>query len=76
MAADGVIVVIDSKNNKFDNILDDWVNGFCKNIKVDTVTCFSYSKENDDKFETKQKVCKLYINFSPSIPSDDDIRSY
>jgi hypothetical protein len=53
----GVIVVIDSKNNKYDNILDDWVNNFCEGLDKNNICCFSYSKEQE-KVEIKKKTCK------------------
>ena len=30
----GVIIVIDAMSIRYDNYLDDWINGFCKEIKV------------------------------------------
>jgi hypothetical protein len=56
----GVIVVVDSKSGKYDNVLDEWINGFCKNFNVENVLCLSYSKE-DDKGEIKQKTCKTFL---------------
>ena len=55
--AHGVIVVIDSKNNKYDNILDDWINNFCEGMNKDNIFCFSYCKE-EEKGEIKKKTCK------------------
>jgi GTPase SAR1 family protein len=42
----GVIIVIDATDNKYDNVIDDWMNGFCKNVNPDYVICFSYKKDN------------------------------
>ena len=53
----GIIVVIDAKNSKYDNILDEWVNGFCKDVNVDNMICFSYSRDEENKNE-KPKICK------------------
>ena len=51
-------MVIDAKNSKYDNVLDEWVNGFCSDIKVDNMICLSYSKEDDYKSD-KEKICKI-----------------
>ena len=53
--------MIDSKNNKYDNVLDEWVNNFCKDVNIDNIICFSYSKEEDSRTETKQKICILIL---------------
>jgi len=59
--AHGVIVVIDSKNNKYDNILDDWINNFCEYMNKDNIVAFSYSRD-EEKGEIKKKTCnKLQI---------------
>ena len=52
-------MIVDSKNNKYDNILDEWMNNFCEGINQENIVCFSYSKE-EEKGEIKKKVCKLY----------------
>jgi hypothetical protein len=60
MDLNGIVLVIDAKNSKYDNTIDDWVNGFYPGFNIDDMICFSYSKEEENK-ETKQKVCKLKI---------------
>jgi len=59
--ANGAILVIDAKNNKFENDIDDWVNNFTKpgNIDINNIICLSYSK-NEDKVD-KVKSC-MYFN--------------
>jgi hypothetical protein len=57
----GVIIVVDSKNAKYDNLLDEWVNGFCKNFNVENILCLSYTKESDG--EVKQKTCNFLFKF-------------
>jgi Rab-like protein 5 len=61
----GVIIVIDSKNTKYDNILDEWMNNFCKGINMDNVLVMSNNKDEEGTKagETKQKICKFIIKF-------------
>lgn len=60
--AHGAIIVIDSKNNKYDNILDDWINNFCEGINKENIICFSYNKDEEkEKGEMKKKSCKLFL---------------
>jgi|LauGreDrversion4_2_1035121.scaffolds.fasta_scaffold1646213_2 hypothetical protein len=63
----GIILVIDTKNSKYDNTIDEWVNGFFPGFNIDDMTCFSYSREEETK-ETKQKVCMHKINLANQFP--------
>ena len=64
----GIILVIDSKNNKYDNIIDEYVNGFCSNFNIENMICFSYSKDEENKSETKHKVCKYLFKLANQFP--------
>ena len=66
----GVIIVVDSKNNKYDNTLDDWVNNFCQDFNIENIMCFSYSKE-EDKNDAKQKISNQFPKISIYEVSND-----
>lgn len=62
--AAGAILVIDAKNNKHDNIIDEWINGFClPNIEIDNMICIAYNKDTQksDKQRTSNQFPKLTI---------------
>ena len=60
----GVIIVIDAMSIRYDNYLDDWINGFCKEINRDHLVCFSYKKDDAKKGEPRQKTCNTF----PKLP--------
>lgn len=65
----GIILVIDSKNNKYDNILDEWVNNFCKGTFIENMTVFSYSRDEAVNFDAKQKICIYIFNLAHQFPN-------
>ena len=56
----GVIIVIDAMSLRYDNMLDDWLNGFCKDIDREKIVCFSYKRDDSKKGEPRQKTCNQY----------------
>jgi len=67
-------LIIDGKS-KHDNVIDDWVNNFCKqgNISVENMICIAYYKDNEkyDKQKTSNQFPKLNI-----YESDYDINNF
>lgn len=61
-SVNGAILVIDGKNTKHDNIIDEWVNGFClPEIDVERLVCISYHKDNQsDMDKEKQKTSNQF----------------
>ena len=59
--ANGVIIVLDAFNDKFDSVIGEWMNNFCNDINPEEVTCFSYKKE-DVKGISKNKLSHQYPN--------------
>ena len=57
--ANGVIIVLDAFNDKFDSIIDEWMNNFCTDINPENITCFSYKKE-DVKGISKNKQSRQF----------------
>ncbi len=49
-------------------MIDDWINGFCSNFNIDNIVCFSYSKDEENKTESKQKVCNYLIKLANQFP--------
>ena len=61
--ANGVIIVLDAVNDKYEAIIDEWMNGFCNEISQENVTCFSYKKD-DNKGFVKAKQSHQFPNLS------------
>ena len=59
--ANGVIIVLDAVNDKYEGVIDEWMNNFCTDIKPENVTCFSYKKE-DSKGISKKKLSHQFPN--------------
>ena len=59
--ANGVIIVIDSVNDKYEGIIGEWMSNFCNEIEPENVTCFSYKKE-DSKGISKVKQSHQFPN--------------
>jgi GTPase SAR1 family protein len=53
--ADGVIIVLDAVNEKYEATIDEWMNNFCTDINPDNIICFSYKKENSKGLEKKKQ---------------------
>ena len=60
--AHGCIVVVDAVSNRYDNVLDEWINGFCREIDKSKIICFSYKKDDD-----KGTVLKKQSNQFPNL---------
>jgi Rab-like protein 5 len=60
--AHACIVVIDALNNRYNDVLDDWMNGFCNGLDKNKIICFSY-KKND----AQGSVLKKTSNQFPSL---------
>ena len=63
--ANGVIIVLDAVNDKFEGVIDEWMNNFCTELSPQIVTCFSYKKE-DSKGIVKAKVSHQFPNMTIS----------
>ena len=63
--ANGVIIVLDAVNDKFEGVIDEWMNNFCTELSPLIVTCFSYKKE-DSKGIVKSKVSHQFPNMTIS----------
>ena len=63
--ANGVIIVLDAVNDKFEGVIDEWMNNFCTELSPQIVTCFSYKKE-DNKGIVKAKVSHQFPNMTIS----------
>ena len=61
--ANGVIIVLDAVNDKYEGVIDEWMNNFCSEINPDNVTCFSYKKE-DSKGIVKNKQSHQFPNMT------------
>ena len=61
--ANGVIIVIDAVNDKYEASIDEWMNNFCSEINPDNVTCFSYKKD-DSKGISKMKQSHQFPNLN------------
>ena len=61
--ANGVIIVLDAVNDKFEGVIDEWMNNFCSEMNPDNVTCFSYKKE-DNKGVAKNKQSHQFPNMT------------
>ena len=61
--ANGVIIVLDAVNEKFEATIDEWMNNFCTEINKDNVICFSYKKD-DSKGVSKVKQSHQFPNMS------------
>ena len=59
--ANGVIIVLDAVNEKFEATIDEWMNNFCTDISPENVTCFSYKKD-DSKGLSKVKQSHQFPN--------------
>ena len=59
--ANGVIIVLDAVNDKYEGIIDEWMNNFCNDMAPENVTCFSYKKE-DSKGISKNKQSHQFPN--------------
>ncbi len=61
----GLILILDAKNLKIDNLLDEWINSFSNQPKfdIDNMICIVYNKENSksDKQITSNQFPKLNI---------------
>ena len=63
--ANGVIIVIDAVNDKYEATIDEWMNNFCSEINPDNITCFSYKKD-DSKGISKMKQSHQFPNLNIS----------
>ena len=63
--ANGVIIVLDAINDKYEGTIDEWMNNFCTEINQENVTCFSYKKE-DSKGIVKVKQSHQFPNLTIS----------
>ena len=61
--ANGVIIVLDAVNEKYEATIDEWMNNFCNDINPENVTCFSYKKENS-KGLSKMKQSHQFPNMN------------
>ena len=61
--ANGVIIVIDSVNDKYEGIIGEWMTNFCNEIDPENVTCFSYKKD-DSKGLAKVKQSHQFPNLT------------
>ena len=59
--ANGVIIVLDAVNDKYEGVIDEWMNNFCNEINPENVTCFSYKKD-DSKGIVKGKQSHQFPN--------------
>ena len=59
--ANGVIIVLDAVNDKYEGVIDEWMNNFCTEISPEIVTCFSYKKE-ESKGIAKSKQSHQFPN--------------
>ena len=59
--ANGVIIVLDAVNDKYEATIDEWMNNFCTEINKENVTCFSYKKD-DSKGLSKVKQSHQFPN--------------
>ena len=63
--ANGVIIVIDAINDKYESVIDEWMNNFCNDIDPQNVTCFSYKKD-ESKGIAKAKQSHQFPNLAIS----------
>ena len=61
--ANGVIIVLDAVNDKYEATIDEWMNNFCTEINKENVTCFSY-KKGDSKGLAKVKQSHQFPNLT------------
>jgi len=61
--ANGVIIVLDAVNEKYEPTIDEWMNNFCNEINPDNVVCFSYKKD-DSKGMVKAKQSHQFPNLN------------
>ncbi len=61
--ANGVIIVLDAVNEKYEGTIDEWMNNFCTEINKENVTCFSYKKD-DSKGLAKVKQSHQFPNLT------------
>ena len=61
--ANGVIIVLDAVNEKYEGVIDEWMNNFCTEINQENVTCFSYKKD-DSKGIVKVKQSHQFPNLT------------
>ena len=61
--ANGVIIVLDAVNDKYEATIDEWMNNFCTEINKENVTCFSYKKD-DSKGLSKVKQSHQFPNLT------------
>lgn len=62
--ANGVLLIIDGKSSKHDNIIDEWINGMLiQDFDINDILCIAYNKENSksDKQRTSNQFPKLTI---------------
>jgi len=59
--ANGVIIVIDAVNEKYEASIDEWMNNFCTDINLDNIISFSYKKD-DSKGISKVKQSHQFPN--------------
>ena len=59
--ANGIIIVLDAVNEKYEGVIDEWMNNFCTEINQENVTCFSYKKD-DSKGIVKVKQSHQFPN--------------
>ena len=63
--ANGVIIVLDAVNEKYEATIDEWMNNFCTEINPENVTCFSYKKDESkglSKVKQSHQFPNLIIN--------------
>ena len=63
--ANGVIIVLDAVNDKYEGVIDEWMNNFCTEISPEIVTRFSYKKD-DSKGLSKVKQSHQFPNLTIS----------
>ena len=51
----GVIIVIDATNEKYEANIDEWMNNFCNEINPENVVCFSYKKDDAQGFSKSKQ---------------------
>ena len=61
--ANGVIIVLDAVNDKYEASIDEWMNNFCNEINQENVICFSYKKD-DNKGLVKVKQSHQFPNLN------------
>ena len=61
--ANGVIIVLDAVNDRYEGVIDEWMNNFCGEMNPDNVVCFSYKKE-DSKGIAKNKQSHQFPNMT------------